>query len=262
MSDTQRVLLYATTANRIGTIVIDRPDKRNAFTRAMWVRLGELVGELESDPQVNVLVLRSSDRQAFSAGADVTEFSRLRMTAEDAAAYDEVVKDTESRLANCAKPTIAMIAGFCVGGGCEVAVACDFRFATTDSTFGITPANLGLVYSLGATKRLVDLVGPANAKLMLMSAQLIDAEGAHAIGLVDRLCSDAELEPATYEFAAQVASKAQLTVRGAKRIIGMILDGAAADNPDSTALQRQAYSSRDYREGVEAFIARRKPTFS
>ena len=254
--------LFSTTEGRIGTIVINRPDKRNAFTRSMWVRLGELIAQLEADAEVKVIVLRSSDSRAFSAGADIIEFRQVRTDELAARDYDEVVRKTESTLAGCAKPTIAMICGFCVGGGCELAVACDFRFAAAGSTFGITPANLGIVYSLGATKRLVDLVGPANAKLMLMSAQLFDGERALRMGLVTVLCSTSELERATYEFAGLLASKAQLTVQGAKRIVGMILDGAVTDGDESIALQREAYASDDYREGVEAFTARRKPSFS
>lgn len=254
--------LFSTKEDRIGTIVIDRPEKRNAFTRSMWVRLGELIAELEADVAVKVIVLRSSDGRAFSAGADITEFRDVRADERTARAYDEVVRETESTLAGCAKPTIAMISGFCVGGGCELAVACDFRFAAVDSTFGITPANLGLVYSLAATKRLVDLVGPANAKLMLMSAQLFDGERALRMGLVTVLCPTSELEHTTSEFARLLASRAQLTVRGAKRTVGLILGGAVTDTEESIALQREAYASDDYREGVEAFIARRKPSFS
>lgn len=262
MTHTADALLFAEHRERIGTIVINRPEKRNAFTRAMWVRLGELVDDMESEPAVKVVVLRSSDGRAFSAGADVTEFRELRGDAVAAADYDSVVRETEARLAGCAKPTIAMVAGFCVGGGCELAVACDFRLAAVDSRFGITPANLGLVYSLAATKRLVDLVGPANAKLMLMSAQLVDGRRAAEMGLVTMLCPNAELERTTYDFAALLASKAQLTVQGAKRIVGMILEGASDDNEESMTLQRQAITSSDYREGVEAFIARRDPSFS
>ena len=254
--------LFSITDGRVGTIVINRPDKRNAFTRSMWVRLGELIARLEADAVVKVIVLRSSDSRAFSSGADITEFREVRSDERTARAYDEVVRETESRLAGCAKPTIAMISGFCVGGGCELAVACDFRFAAAESTFGITPANLGLVYSLAATKRLVDLVGQADAKFMLMSAQLFDGERALRMGLVTALCSTSELERSTYEFARLVASKAQLTVQGAKRMIGLILEGTVTENDESIALQREAYASDDYHEGVEAFIARRKPSFS
>jgi enoyl-CoA hydratase/carnithine racemase len=255
-------LLFAEKAERIGTIVINRPDKRNAFTHAMWNRLGELIEELESDDAMKVIVLRSSDGRAFSAGADISEFRERRSNAGSADDYDEAVRSTEARLAACAKPTIAMVSGFCVGGGCELAVACDFRFVSKSSVFGITPANIGLVYSLAATRRLVDLVGQANAKLMLMTAQLVDAERAVEMGLVTVLCSDTELDASTYDFARLLASKAQLTVQGTKRIIAMILDGATADNDESTALQKTAYESADYREGVEAFLARRKPDFS
>lgn len=261
-SETPNSLLFIEKSDRIGTIVINRPAKRNAFTQAMWVLFGELLGQLESDSQIKVIVIRSSDARAFSAGADITEFRELRMTPVTADVYEEAVRGTEARLAQCSKPTIAMISGYCVGGGCELAVACDFRFAASNATFGITPANIGLIYSLAGTKRLVDVVGPANAKLMLMTGQLFNADRASSMGLVTTLVPEAELREATYEFAYLVASKAKLTVQAAKRMIAMILDGALADNEVSLALQEQGYGSEDYREGVAAFIAGRKPVFS
>lgn len=255
-------LLFTERSDRIGTVVIDRPAKRNAFTQAMWVLLGELLEELESDPAIKVIVIRSSDPRAFSAGADIAEFRELRTTLGAVDVYDAAVRGTEARLANCPKPTIAMISGYCVGGGCELAIACDFRIAASNTTFGITPANIGLVYSLAGTKRLVDLIGPANAKLMLMTGQLFGGRRAAAMGLVTTLVPEVELADATYEFARLVASKATLTVQAAKRMTAMILEGAAGDNEESLALQEQGYRSADYREGVEAFIARRKPVFS
>ena len=261
-AETTEELLYTEKADRVGTIVINRPEKRNAFTHAMWLRLGILIEELETDEAIKVIVLRSSDSHAFSAGADITEFREMRTKAGAVDVYDRAVRGTEARLANCRKPTIAMISGFCVGGGCEVAVACDFRFAASSSTFGITPANIGLVYSLTGTKRLVDLVGAANAKLMLMSGALLDAQRSFSMGLVTRVCAEDELHEVTYTFARTVASKAQLTVQGAKRIVAMILGGVSSDNHESLALQELAYASADYHEGVDAFIAKRKPAFS
>jgi len=255
-------LLYVDVADRVGTIVINRPEKRNALTHAMWVRLGVLIEHLEANDAVKVIVLRSSDHRAFSAGADITEFREMRTRVGATDVYDQAVRGTEDRLAHCQKPTIAMISGFCVGGGCEIAVACDFRFAASSSKFGITPANIGLVYSLAGTKRLVDLIGPANAKLMLMSGVLLDAHRSLNLGLVTNVCADDELSEVTYSFARNIASKAQLTVRGAKRIIEMILQGVSSDNQETQALQEGAYASADYHEGVDAFISRRKPAFS
>lgn len=261
-AETAEELLYTQKADRVGTIVMNRPAKRNAFTHAMWARLGILIEKLEADEAIKVIVLRSSDSRAFSAGADIAEFREMRSKTGVADVYDRAVRGTEARLANCRKPTIAMISGYCVGGGCEIAVACDFRFAASSSKFGITPANIGLVYSLTGTKRLVDLVGAANAKLMLMSGALLDAQRSLSMGLVTSVCTEDELPEVTYTFARTIASKAQLTVQGAKRIVAMILDGTSSDNHESQTLQEQAYASTDYNEGVNAFIAKRKPVFS
>jgi enoyl-CoA hydratase len=255
-------LLYVEESGGIATIVINRPEKRNAFSQQMWVRLADLVGDLERDGRAKVVVIRSSDSRAFSAGADIGEFREVRRDPASAGSYDQAVRRAEESLANCVKPTIAMISGFCVGGGCQLAVACDFRFAASNSTFGITPARLGLVYSLVATKRLVDLVGPANAKLLLMSGELVDAERASAMGLVTELCAPEDLEERTGAFAATVASRAQLTVRGAKRTVGMILAGSVEETEESRALQSRAYASDDYLEGVDAFLEGRPPRFA
>lgn len=255
-------VLFVEEADGIATVVINRPEKRNAFTHAMWVQLASLIAEVDTDDAAKVVVLRSSDHRAFSAGADITEFRQLRGRPDDTDIYDQAVRRAEASLASCQKPTIAMISGVCVGGGCELAIACDFRFAASTSRFGITPANIGLVYSLVATKRLVDLVGPANAKLLLMSGELFDAQRCLSVGLITEVCADGELADRTYAFARNVASKAQLTVRGAKSIIAMILDGAISDTAGSTAFQKQAYASDDYREGVEAFLGGRQPLFS
>jgi enoyl-CoA hydratase len=254
--------LYVEKLSGIATLVINRPGKRNSFTREMWIHLTELIGAIEADQETKVLVLRSSDHRAFSAGADINEFRQLRGDRDKIDAYEQAAGRAEATLARCLKPTIAMISGFCVGGGCGLAVACDFRFADSTSAFGITPAKLGLVYSLVATKRLVDLVGPANAKLLLMSGELFGAERAQKIGLITELCETDQLEEKTYGFAQSVSSRAQQTVRGAKSIVGMILDGAVAETEQSRILRDRAYTSDDYREGVEAFLEGRAPRFT
>ena len=255
-------LLLVEKAGGITTLVINRPEKRNAFTRDMWVQFTDLIGEIESDDEAKVLILQSSDRLAFSAGADISEFRQVRGKRDSDEPYNQAAHRAETALALCTKPTIAMISGFCVGGGCGLAVACDFRFADSTARLGVTPARLGLVYSLVGTKRLVDLVGPANAKLLLVSGELLDARRAERMGLFTELCTPDELVEKTYTFARTIASRAQHTVRSAKSIIEMILRGAVSETDESRALQEEAYASEDYREGVRAFLEGRTPHFS
>ena len=170
--------------------------------------------------------------------------------------------EAEARLAALTKPTIAMVQGPCIGGGCGLAVACDLRFSDTTGRFGITPANLGLVYSLPATKRLVDLVGPARAKYILFSGRHVPAERALEIGLVDELFEPHELADAVTAFAETVASRAQFSVRSTKRMVHLIMAGQTADNEETRKLRLDSFATDDYREGVRAFLEKRDPRFT
>ena len=174
----------------VATLTINRPDRLNALTYAMFSRLPALLAEAAAMDGVRVLVLRGAGRRSFSAGADISEFETARTTPEQAAAYDNAVLTAEEALATFPAPTIAAIHGHCYGGGCALAIACDLRFAASGARFAITPAKLGIVYPLRATRRLVDLVGPSRAKFILMSGIDIDAARAAAIGLVDEVHDD------------------------------------------------------------------------
>src|SRR5213080_4029452 len=149
----------------------------------MWKDLIQLVDECNENPNVKIIIFRSISPTAFSAGADISEFSTIRSTVAGAAEYNDITMILEEKIAKCLKPSIAMIQGFCVGGGCEIAVACDFRFSDSSGVFGITPAKLGLVYNTPGTKNVVDLVGPSKAKDILLTGRLLSAEEALNIGL-------------------------------------------------------------------------------
>lgn len=246
----------------IAWLILNRPEKRNAISFEMWLRIPELIEEVEQDESVKVLIVRGADERAFSAGADISEFQDLRSTPDGARRYNDATEGAALRLAALRKPTIAMVRGLCIGGGCGLALACDLRFADTTSRFGITPAKLGLVYSLNATKDLVDLVGPAQAKQILFSGRHVAAERAGQIGLVDELLPPEELEAFTLEFAAEVASRAQFSVRSAKRMVQLITGGQAEDSDESLALRLDSFETEDYREGVVAFLEKRQPNFS
>ncbi len=165
-------------------------------------------------------------------------------------------------LSGLEKPTIALVQGVCFGGGCALALCCDLRYADPSARFCIPPARLGLAYSLGETKRLVDLVGPAKAKEMLMGATVLDADDALRLGLATRLFPAAELEPQTLAFARHLCSLSQFTIRAVKQIVGEIVGGAVAETELSERLLEQQFQSPDYLEGRRAFLEKRKAVFA
>lgn len=239
----------------IARLLIDRADKRNAFNQAMWDALPDLLEQAMQEPAVRVLVLQSAAPGVFCAGADIGELLDRSPDPDWRAANQAAINRAQHTLTRVAKPTIAFIDGDCVGGGCGLAIACDLRVATGRTRMGITPAKLGLVYPLHDTKLLVDLVGPAQAKRMLFTGQLLDAAEAHRIGLIDILADDADA------LAATIAAVSAHSTREIKAIVRRILDGQADDDDATRATFAQAFTLPDFHEGVAAFLAKRKPEF-
>jgi len=234
-------------ADSVATVVVHHPAKRNAMTAAMWRALPELLDALAGDPAVRALVL-TGEGATFCAGADI---STLREPAEDA---QGLAVRAEEALAAFPKPTLAAIRGHCVGGGAQLAAACDLRFAEESALFGVTPAKLGVVYSASSTRRLVALTGPATAKYLLFSGELIDAGRALRTGLVDEVLPEGELGKRAAEFTRVLASRSQLTQAAAKEF--------ANGRTDRDAYwAAQARGSGDTAEGVAAFLERRQPRF-
>ena len=244
----------------VATLTINRPARLNAVTFAMFSRLPALLAEAKAMAGVRVLVLRKVQAsKSFSAGADISQFATARTTPQQAAVYDNAVLAAEEALATFPAPTIAAIAGHCYGGGCALALACDLRFASSGARFAITPAKLGIVYPLRATRRLIDAVGPSRAKFILMSGLDIDAARAAAIGLVDEV--DDDVDAAVGEFAAILAGRSSVTQRAVEQTVARVLDGATADDDAQAALRDAALASPDYAEGVGAFLEHRPPKF-
>jgi enoyl-CoA hydratase/carnithine racemase len=244
------------TAGPVATLTIDRPAKRNAMSFEMWSAIPGLLASIP--PDARVLVIQGGDH--FSAGADISEFESLRSGADGASRYGDVVHAAERAIALFDRPTIAVVNGVCVGGGCEIALACDTRIAADDARFGITPAKLGIVYSFTSTKRLVEAVGPAWARQILFTADILDAPTALRIGLVNELHPAAALADRARDLAATIASRSRVSLRGAKTIINRITDGLDED-PSVRALYVDAVHSNDYAEGVRAFLEKRAPRF-
>lgn len=243
------------THGAVAHLIIDRAAKRNAFNQSMWEALPGLVAAAMADDNVRVLVLRSAEPGIFCAGADIGELSANAADPDWLLANQTAINRAQSDLTRAAKPTIALIDGDCVGGGCGLALACDLRIASARSRFGITPAKLGLVYPLHDTKLLVDLVGPANAKRILFTGALIDASDAYRIGLINEINENAD---ALIENMISVSGHSQ---RESKAMIRRILDGQMADDDTTRALFAGAFTGPDFSEGVDAFLNKRKPDF-
>lgn len=239
----------------VAHLLIDRAAKRNAITQDMWEAFSGLIAEAVDDPRVRAIVLRSAEPGAFSAGADIAEFGSGARDPAWRAANQAAIARAQLDLTQAAKPVIAYVDGDCVGGGCGLALACDLRVATSAARFGITPAKLGLVYSLHDTKLLVDAVGAAQAKRILFTAGLIDATEAYRIGLVDLL----DVDP--FALAESIAANSAYSVRQSKAMVRRILNGQSADDAETSVLFAEAFTLRDFDEGVSAFLAKRKADF-
>jgi len=243
----------------IARLLIDRAARRNAFTQAMWDALPPLLAEAMADPAIRVVVLQSATAGVFSAGADITEFSTGALDPQWRATNQASIRKAQFVLARAPKPVIALIDGDCVGGGCGLSIACDIRIASPRARFGITPAKLGLVYSLHDTKLLVDLVGPAQAKRILFSGQLLDAAEAQRIGLIEIVSEDVLGEGDA--LAVVIAENSSYAVRGVKSVVRRILDGQADDDAATRQLFSDAFTGEDFAEGVAAFLEKRKARF-
>lgn len=246
----------------IGWITFNNPERRNAVSMAMWEALGDIVGDYAADDAIRVIVLKGAGDKAFVSGADISEFEEKRSSPETTKAYHEVSAKANEALRHVGKPTIAMIRGFCVGGGVSVALGCDLRIASDNSRFGVPAAKLGLGYEYDGVKRLVDVVGPSFAKEIFFTARQFSAEEARVMGLVNRMLPDAELEACVREIAASIAANAPLTVGSIKTIVDEAVKDESARN---MALCQQVvdrcFASEDYVEGRTAFMQKRKPMF-
>ncbi|MGR6965356.1 enoyl-CoA hydratase-related protein [Geodermatophilus sp. URMC 61] len=246
----------------IATVVLNKPAAHNAISIDMYRDLPGLVADLDADKGVKVVVFRGAGQKAFASGADISEFERERGNAEAARNYNEHVAAAERAIEGLTKPTIAMIHGYCIGGGAGLALSCDIRFADERARFAITPAKLGLVYSLESTKRVVDLAGPSRAKWILVSGQQIQAERAFQLGLFDELYPVEELEKATYEFAELITTRAQFSVRMGKEMVRRVVSGQLQDDEETVRIRNSSFDTEDYAEGVRSFLAKRSPRFT
>jgi enoyl-CoA hydratase/carnithine racemase len=254
--------IFSDVDGSLGWIVIDHPERRNAISAEMWGALADAAEQLDAEPTVRVIVLRGAGEVAFVSGADISEFESRRTGGAAAQIYEEGTQRAFGTLGAVAKPVIAMIHGFCVGGGMATALAADLRYCADDAVFAIPAAKLGLGYHAGGIEALSALVGPSTAREIFFTARRYRAEDALRLGIVNAVFPKAELEPRVREIAAQIAANAPLTIRSVKRISREL--ARRPDQQDWDAIRvsiQRCFDSEDYKEGVRAFLEKRPPRF-
>jgi enoyl-CoA hydratase len=245
-----------------GWIVFDQPAKRNAINNAMWRGIPPAMQRFDQDPEVRCVVFRGAGTEAFSAGADISEFEKNRASTESVGGYDSLLDQVLHSIQDSLKPSVAMISGYCLGGGLEIALACDLRYCAASSQFGIPAARLGLAYNVEGHKRLLETVGHAAAREIMFLGRRYKADEALAMGLVQRVVADAELEAFTSQVISELEANAPLSIANTKTILEEYAKSVGA--PDHArmraAIERCAHSE-DYKEGRRAFMEKRKPRF-
>ncbi len=246
----------------VATVTLARPERLNALSLATWSRVRDVFGSLAAVDGLRLVLVRGAGDKAFAAGADISEFPELRLSAADAQSYNRVIGDALNAVAALPLPVIAVVHGLAIGGGCELAAACDVRIASTDARLGIPIGRLGVTLGYVESRVLVRLIGPARLKDLLFSGRLVDAGEAMAIGLVDRVVSPAELEEAVAAMVQSIVSAAPITMRAAKLVTDMCdRPLGEADVHLLTDLTLAAYDGSDLKEGVAAFLEKRRPQF-
>jgi enoyl-CoA hydratase len=259
----QTDLMIAGKEGAIGWITFNNPARHNAVSLPMWQGLFDAVTAFAEDAEVRVIVLQGAGGKAFVSGADISEFEEKRSNAENIAAYNAVSHRATAALQEVNKPTIAMIRGYCVGGGVSVALSCDMRIAAAGSTFAVPAAKLGLGYEFEGVRKLVDVVGPSFAREIFYTARQFSAEEAVTMGLVNRLVPAEGLESFVRDYAATIAANAPLTVASIKTLVAQALkDETQRDIRLCEDVVARCFASADYVEGRQAFMQKRKPKFT
>lgn len=246
----------------VGHLIFSNPERRNAVSLEMWDAAADILDEFKADADIRVIVLSGAGGKAFVSGADISKFEDERSNEEAIARYNTAVERANATVYSFPKPTIAMIQGYCIGGGLGLAICCDLRICSDDSRFAIPAAKLGLGYGYPGIKRLADVVGASFAKEIFYTARQFDAAEAQTMGLVNRVLPAAELDGFVKSYAETIGANAPLTVGAVKFIANETLkDADKRDLAQCAALVKRCFESQDYIEGRRAFMEKRKPAF-
>jgi enoyl-CoA hydratase len=248
---------------RVGYVIFNNPERHNAVSLDMWAATSHILEGFAQDDEVRVVVLTGAGGKAFVSGADISKFESERATLDATKHYNATVEKAYAGIQEFSKPTIAMIRGYCIGGGVGLAVCCDLRICSDNARFAVPAAKLGLGYSYAGLRRLVDVVGGAFAREIFFTARQFDTEEARLMGLVNRVVPDAELEAYVKNYAETIAANAPLTVKAVKYIVGEVLKDESKRNVARCAeMVEQCFTSNDFIEGRRAFMEKRKPAFT
>jgi enoyl-CoA hydratase/carnithine racemase len=247
----------------VGYLIFNNPERHNAVSLEMWEAASGILADFAADKAIRVVVLTGAGGKAFVSGADISKFESERASKEAVERYNVAVDKANTAVYEFPKPTIAMIRGYCIGGGVGLALCCDLRICSDNSKFGVPAAKLGLGYGFTGIKKLVDVVGPSFAKEIFYTARQFTAADALAMGLVNRSLPEAELEKYVKDYADTISGNAPLTVDAVKFIVGEVVKPESKRNMQKCAdLVAQCFASKDYIEGRKAFMEKRKPAFT
>jgi enoyl-CoA hydratase/carnithine racemase len=248
---------------QVGYVIVNNPERRNAMSLDMWEATARILDGFGKDDDIRVVVLTGAGDKAFVSGADISEFESARAGQDAVARYDDAVERANTAVYEFSKPTIAMIRGYCIGGGLGLALCCDLRICADDARFAVPAARLGVGYAYPGLKKLVHVVGPSFAKEIFYTARQFDADEARAMGLVNRVVKADELDAYVKTYAATISENAPLTIAAAKFAIGeAVKDESKRDLARCAAMVQQCFDSADYAEGRRAFMEKRRPAFT
>ena len=255
--------ILASITDGVGRVVFNQPEKRNAMSVNMWEGMGQALDIFAADPAVRCVVLQGAGDKAFVSGADISQFDKVRSNADAQQEYDKITSAGRLKLTHYEKPVIAQIRGFCMGGGLGIAMSTDIRIASDDSQFGIPAAKLSIAYGFDMVRALVDLVGPANAHMILMTGERFDAAEAERVGLVNKVVPVDQLEATVARLTATLAGNAPLSLKTNKATVKAVCaDRSDRDMAKIKAAMAACFDSNDYKEGRRAFMEKRKPAFT
>src|SRR5436190_12259600 len=247
----------------VGYVIFNNPERHNAVSLDMWQAAGEMLDDFREDSNIKVVVVTGNGGKAFVSGADISRFEKERSNEAAVSHYNKVVEKSYAAFHEFPKPVIAMIRGYCIGGGMGLAACCDIRIATEGSKFAVPAAKLGLCYGYPGLKRLVGVVGASFAMEIFYTARQFTAAEALAMGLVNRVVPDGELESFVKSYAEMIAGNAPLTIKAVKAVVSeMMKDEINRDLKRAQAAVDACFKSRDYEEGRKAFMEKRKPVFT